>query len=79
MKAKAGRPAVGKALRANEIALSADLLKETGLEVGQAAKLTSASATAYTRISDAPGRPDAGTVSLARLLWPALRVRPGLA
>ena len=77
MKARAGRPAVGKALRANEISLSADLLKETGLEVGQAAKVTSAAATAYARISDAPGRPEPGTVSLARLLWPALRVRPG--
>jgi hypothetical protein len=28
-------------------------------------------------VSDAPGRAEAGTVSLGRLLWPALRVRPG--
>ena len=37
VKATAGRPASGKALGANDIALSADLLRETVLEVGGAA------------------------------------------
>jgi transitional endoplasmic reticulum ATPase len=77
VKARAGRPAAGRALGANEIALSPDLLRETGLEIGQAAHLTSGSSSAYARISDATGRPDEGTVSLGRLLWPALRIRPG--
>ncbi len=77
MKATAGRPASGKALGANDIALSPDLLRETGLEAGGAALIRSGTGRAYARISDSPGRAEAGTVSLGRLLWPALRVRPG--
>ena len=77
MKATAGRPAPGKALGANEIALSPDLLRETGLEVGGAAFIRSATGRAYARVSDAPGRAEPASVSMGRLLWPALRVRPG--
>ena len=77
MKATAGRPAPGKALGANEIALSPDLLRETGLEVGGAALVRSRTGRAYARLSEAPGRAESATVSMGRLLWPALRVRPG--
>ena len=69
VKATAGRPASGKALGANDIALSADLLRETVLEVGGAALVRSATGRAYARVSHAPGRPETATVSLGRLLW----------